>query len=116
MLEILVTILLVTLFVLGLFGLVRWILSFFPRLNSARLNPPVGKWWLILFGIMFWLEILILLLDSGSPSQWTIDEYSNVFYMCAATYMIVFVWRSTTQPTKESTQPSVSRDGGEGQP
>ena len=110
MLDILVTILLVTLFVLGLFGLVQWVLSFFPRLNSARLNPPVGKWWLIVLGIVFLLNNLSELLDSGSLSEWTKDEYLNVFYLCAATYLIVFVWKSTTKPTKESTQPSVSKD------
>ncbi len=116
MLDILVTILLTTLFVLGLFWLVQWVFSFFPRLNSDRLNPPVGKWWLILLGIVFWLNNLIGLLNSGNQTEWTKDEYLNVFYLCAATYMIVFVWRSTTQPTRASTQPSVSRDGGEDQP
>jgi len=110
MLDVLVAILLVSLFVLGLFGLVQWGLSFFPRLNSDRLNPPVGKWWLILLGIVFWLNSLIELLDSGSPSAWTKDEYLNVFYLCAATYMIVFVWNSTTQLTKAATQSSVSKD------
>lgn len=50
MLDIVVTILLVTLFVLGLFGLAQWVLSFFPRLNSAWRQPPIGKWWLILLG------------------------------------------------------------------
>ena len=71
MLDTLVTILLVTLFVLGLFGLVQWALSFFPRLNSDRLNPPDGKWWLILLGIVFWLNNLIELINSGSPAEWT---------------------------------------------
>lgn len=39
MLDILIVTLLVTLFVLGLFGLVQWVLSFFPRINPARLQP-----------------------------------------------------------------------------
>ena len=116
MLDILVTTLLVTLFVLGLFGLVQWLLGFFPRLKSNRLNPPVGKWWLILFGIVFWLNNLSELLDSGSPSEWTKDEYLNVFYLCVASYLIVFVWKSTTKPTKDSTKVDVSEVGGEHQP
>lgn len=113
MFDILVTILLVTLFVLGLFGLVQWVLGFFPRLNSARLNPPIGKWWLILLGIVFWLNNLSELLNSGSPSEWTKDDYLNVFYLCASSYLIVFVWKSTTNPTKKSTRIDVSEDGGQ---
>ena len=106
MLDILIVTLLVTLFVLGLFGLVQWVLSFFPRINSARLNPTVGKWWIILLGIVMWLNTLSEL-NEESSSAWTKDDYLNVFYLCALSYMIVFVWRSTTKPTKESTQETV---------
>ncbi len=116
MFDFLITVLLVALFVLGLFGLVQWVLSFFPRLNSERLGPPVGKWWLILLGIVFWLDSLIELLNSEGPSTWTKDEYMNIFYLCAATYLIVHVWRSTTQPTRESTQTRVPEDSDTGQP
>lgn len=115
MLDLLVSILFVTLFVLGLFGLVQWVLGFFSHLYSARLNPPVGKWWLILLGVVFLLNNLSELINSGSLWEWTKDEYLNVYYVCAATYMIIFIWRSTTQPTKESTQTSVSKNGDTGQ-
>lgn len=116
MLDILVTILLVTLFVLGLFGLVQWLLGFFPRLKSDQLNPPVGKWWLILLGIVFWLTNLSELLNSGGPSDWTKDGYLKLFYLFAASYLILFVWKSTIRPTQDSTKVDVSAGSGEHQP
>jgi hypothetical protein len=111
MLDIPITVLLVTLFVLGLFGLVQWVLSLLPRWNSAKWQPPVGKWWLVLLGIVYWLNNLSELLNSGSPSEWTKHEYFNVFYLCASSYLIVFVWKSTTKPAEESIQHDVSKDG-----
>lgn len=120
MLDILVTILLVTLFVLGLFGLVQWVLGrlqrFFPGLNSQRMNPPVGKWWLLLLGIVFWLDNLRELLNSGGLSEWTKAEYMNVFYLCAASFLIVYIWNSSTRSTQESTPPDTSEGGAEGRP
>ena len=115
MLDILIVTLLVTLFVLGLFGLVQWVLSFFPRLNPTRLHPPVGKWWIILLGVVMWLNTLSELLKKESSSAWTKDDYLNVFYLCALSYLIVFVWRWTTKPTKESTKETAFKDGGERQ-
>lgn len=116
MLDFLVTILLVSLFVLGLFWLVQWFLSFFPWLKSDRLNPPVGKWWIILLWIVFWLNTVGELLNSGGPSEWTKVDYLNALYLCAFSYMIVYSWKSMTKPTKDSTKIDVSEVGSEYQP
>jgi hypothetical protein len=100
MLETVLTVLLVTLFVLGLFGVVRWVLGFFPRLNATRLNPSVGKWWIILLLIAMWLNRVSELLDQVSPSEWTRADYLNVFYVCALTYSIVYLWKLTNGPPR----------------
>ena len=92
MLDILINGLMVTLYVLGLFGLVRWVLGFFPWGNSDRSNPPQARWWFILLLIEVWLNRVSALLDQGSPPEWTKNDYLNVFYLCALTFCIVFVW------------------------
>jgi len=102
MLETLITVLLVTLFVLGLFGLVRWLLSFFPPLRSARLNPSVDKWWIILLLIVIWLERVGDLFQSGRLSEWTVRHYLNLLSLCAISYCIVLVWRWAAKPIKRS--------------
>ncbi|MFM7148666.1 MAG: hypothetical protein ACKO23_02370 [Gemmataceae bacterium] len=113
MLDTLLTILLVTLFVLGLFGVVRWVLGFFPQVNSPRWNPPIGKWWIVLLLIVIWLEKVSDLLRQTNPSQWTTKEYVNVFYLCALSYSIVFFWRFVTKPVKGSTPADDSNPGGD---
>lgn len=116
MLDTLIIILLVTLFVLGLIALVQWVLKFFPSLNSARLNPPVRRWWIVLFGIFLWLNILSALLKKESPSAWTKSDYVNLFNLFVFTYFIVHDYKSTTNQSNESTQEIVPEDSSKSQP
>ena len=114
MLETVITVLLVTLFVLGLFGIVHWVLGFFPRVNSIRLNRRIGKRWIFLTLIVMWLNKVSDLLHQGGLSEWRRNDYLNVFHLCVLTYCVVFAWNWTPKPGKESVQSGVSKEGGEG--
>ena len=114
MLDTLVTVLLVTLFVLGLFGLVHWLLSCFPPLRSARWNPSVGKWWIILLLIVIWLECVRDLFHSGRWSQWTVKQYFDILVLCAVSYCIVLVWKWAAKPIKKPASSDPAMKGGQG--
>lgn len=103
MLETIITILVVTLFVLGLFGIVRWVLSFFPRLNSTSDKLAQGKWWIVLLLIVIWLEKASELLDQGNKLAWSGKQFLNAFYLIALTYCIWFVWTRTQGSKKDAT-------------
>jgi hypothetical protein len=93
-----------------------YLIVFVWKSTTQPIKESTRKSWLILLGIVFWLNWLKNLSELliGSLSEWTIDEYLNVFHLCASTFLFIscwpFVWKSTTQPIKESTQRSVSKD------
>ena len=91
MLDFLVTLLLVTLFVLGIFGIVQWVMKFFPRANSVGGNLHVAKWWIALLLVTLWLNTLSQLIGSLSAERWTKDEYLNIFYFAGLSYCFVYV-------------------------
>ena len=97
MFEILIVGLIVTAFVLGLFRLVQWIASFFPALNSPRFNPPVTRWFIILFLFSAWLVDAASLSEYGNLTDWKSAQYRDLLHLCGLTYCIVVVWNLKTK-------------------
>ena len=68
---------------------------------------------LLLF-IVTWFDRLRKVLDQGSPSQWTGNDYWNVFFLIAVTCAIFVFWNSwTTKPTTETGEPKASQESDE---
>lgn len=104
MLDTLIIVLSATLVVSGLFAYARWVLSFFPRLNATRLNAGVTKWWILLALIVVWLGRLRQVLDQGSPSQWTAENYWNLSYLFILSCVIpAFCHAWIAKPSRRST-------------
>ena len=94
MFDVLIVGLIVTVAVLGLFRLVQWILSFFPAFNSPHPNPAVGRWWVILALVAFFLGHVSELSKQGNFGDWRAGQYLDALLLCFLAYCIAAIWRS----------------------
>lgn len=92
MFDILIVGLIVTAFVLGLFRLVQWMMSFFPALKGPPLDSRITDWCIVLFLLSMWLKDAAKLLDYGNLKDWEAAQYWDLLLLCGITYCIVVVW------------------------